>query len=283
MQVFHVRDGRIRGQRGWVVDEADEGGTRRAGAATSSSSSTAGEDADVDPARGAGAGPAARRRRAGAAGSASGGGAGSRSASRSAATSATLPQTVARNAAQALALHKTQAGQRPDHPQPGARGDPAGAGPRRGAAADRVLRRLQPPGHRGRRLDGRLRGRPVPQERVPAVRDPRRRRPERRRVDARGDHPAVPAAARRSRASADVERDRSSDERPAASAARRPGDRPPAASSPTRPSLVVVDGGPPQVAAAQQALAELGINDVARVRAGQAARGGVAAGRRRTR
>ena len=28
------------------------------------------------------------------------------------------------------------------------------------------------------------------------------------------------------------------------------------------PSLVVVDGGPPQVAAAQQALAELGINDV---------------------
>ena len=29
------------------------------------------------------------------------------------------------------------------------------------------------------------------------------------------------------------------------------------------PSLVVVDGGPPQVAAAQRALAELGIDDVA--------------------
>ncbi len=34
-------------------------------------------------------------------------------------------------------------------------------------------------------------------------------------------------------------------------------------SSPTRPQLVVVDGGPPQVAAAARALAELGIDDVA--------------------
>ena len=40
---------------------------------------------------------------------------------------------------------------------------------------------------------------------------------------------------------------------------RRPAGR---ASSPTRPGLVVVDGGPPQVAAAQRALDELGIDDI---------------------
>ena len=45
------------------------------------------------------------------------------------------------------------------------------------------------------------------------------------------------------------------------------------------PGLVVVDGGPPQVAAAQRALDELGIDDIAVVRAGQAARGGLAARR----
>ena len=43
------------------------------------------------------------------------------------------------------------------------------------------------------------------------------------------------------------------------------------------PGLVVVDGGPPQVAAAQRALDELGIDDVAGLRPGQAARGGLAA------
>ena len=47
------------------------------------------------------------------------------------------------------------------------------------------------------------------------------------------------------------------------------------------PGLVVVDGGPAQAAAAQQALDELGIEDVAGVRPRQAARGGLAARRRR--
>ena len=53
------------------------------------------------------------------------------------------------------------AGQRPDHPQPGAGGAAGGARPARGAAAHRVLRHLAPPGHRRRRLDGGLRGRPA--------------------------------------------------------------------------------------------------------------------------
>ena len=52
-----------------------------------------------------------------------------------------------------------QAGQRPHRAQPGARGDPGGARAAGGAAAHRVLRHLQPPGHRGGRLDGGLRGR----------------------------------------------------------------------------------------------------------------------------
>ena len=64
--------------------------------------------------------------------------------------------------------------------------------------------------------------------------------------------------------------------------ARRPRDRP-AAQVRLRAGLVVVDGGPPQVAAAQRALDELGIDDIPVVRAGQAARGGLAARRRRTR
>ena len=42
-----------------------------------------------------------------------------------------------------------------------------------------------------------------------------------------------------------------------------PDDRAGRASSPTRRSLVVVDGGPPQVDAAAAALRELGIDDVA--------------------
>ena len=109
----------------------------------------------------------------------------------------TLQETVARNAGAGAGAAQDQAGQRPDHPQPGAGGDPAGARARRRAAAHRVLRRLQPPGHRGGRLDGGLRGRPGPQERVPPLRHQGRRRPERRRLDARGDHPAVPPAARR--------------------------------------------------------------------------------------
>ena len=184
----------------------------------------------------------------------------------------TLQETVARNAARVAGAAQDQAGQRPDHPQPGAGGDPAGARARRGAAADRVLRRLQPPGHRGGRLDGGLRGRAGPQGRVPPVRDQGRRRAERRRLDARGDHPAVPAAARRAGHAPSSSR---------ATTTSGPMLVDPETGRPRKfayaPGLVVVDGGPPQVAAAQRALDELGIDDIPVVRAGQAAGGGLAA------
>ena len=86
--------------------------------------------------------------------------------------------------------------QRPHQPQRRAAGDPGRARPRRGAAADRVLRRLAPAGQRRRRVDGRVRGRPGPQERVPPVRHQGPGRPgrigRRRRLDPRGDQPPVP-------------------------------------------------------------------------------------------
>ena len=125
-----------------------------------------------------------------------------------------------------------EAGQRPHHPQPRARGDPGGARARRGAAAHRVLRRLQPPGHRGRRLDGGLRGRAAAQERVPPLRDQGRRRPERRRLDARGDHPPVPPPPRRAGPQRGPPRRRRG-ERPDARSTPRPVGP---ASSPTRPA-----------------------------------------------
>ena len=63
VQIFYVRGGRIRGQRGWVADRTDDGDT--AGLVQDFLLQLYGGEADdVDPARGAGAGAAARRRRA---------------------------------------------------------------------------------------------------------------------------------------------------------------------------------------------------------------------------
>ncbi len=70
-----------------------------------------------------------------------------------------LLETVERNAGQALALHKTKRAGDLTTRSRGAGGAPGGARPRRRAAAHRVLRRVQPAGHRGGRVDGRLRGR----------------------------------------------------------------------------------------------------------------------------
>ena len=174
VQIFYVRGGRIRGQRGWVADRVDRRRHRRAGR---------------------GLPPAALRRRRRHASRA-------RSWCRSCRREATtfeellsdlrgsrvqirvpqrgdkksLQETVARNAGQALALHKTKRASDLTTRNRALEEIQQALRPRRGAAADRVLRRLQPPGHRGGRLDGGLRGRPGPQERVPPVRDPRRRR-----------------------------------------------------------------------------------------------------------
>ena len=172
---------------------------------------------------------------------------------------------------------------RPDHPQPGAAGDPGGARPAVGPAADRVLRRLAQPGHVPVGVDGGVRGRARAQERVPPVHHPRARgagRARRHRGDARGHHAAVPALPRGPRGRAG----RRARHRARTTTTSRcaPGPIDEVTGKPVRfaypPNLVVVDGGPPQVAAAAAAMAELGIDDVALCRAGQAARGGLAAG-----
>ena len=103
-------------------------------------------------------------------------------------------ETVARNAKQSLARHKvTRAGdlttrsQALQQLQDALELDEA-------PAAHRVLRHQPRAGHPGRRLDGRLRGRPAAQVRVPPVHRARRRdrRHRRHRRDARGAHPPVP-------------------------------------------------------------------------------------------
>ena len=172
-----------------------------------------------------------------------------------------LAETVARNAAQALDQHKLKRAS-----DLTARSRALGElqealGPADGAAADRVLRHQPRAGHQRGGQHGGVRGRPGPQERVPPVRDARAatgdtdwiaevvRRRFARYLDEQVDDGATDADGRRRRGA------------PAAST-RRPAGR---ASSPTRRTCVVVDGGAPQVAAAQAVLAELGIDDVALV------------------
>ena len=218
VQIFHVRAGRIRGQRGWVADRVEDLDT--AGLVSEFLLQLyAGEDGDaipreiLVPAMPEDADTFEQLL----------------SESRGSKVSIRVPQTRRqahppgdrREERRAVAgAAQDQAGQRPHRAQPGTRGDPGGTGAAHGSAPDRVLRHLQPPGNRGGRLDGRLRGRPVPQERVPPLRDPRSRRPERRRLDARGDHPPVPATARRADRDSGPERRRGRRGRPRPDAGR---------------------------------------------------------------
>ena len=144
VQVFHVRDGRIRGQRGWVVEKVED--LDDADLVEHLLQQVYGDD---DPA------PATSSE-------------GREPPERAAATSAVprevlvpvlppdvaqveawltgcagpvrvrvpqrgdkrdLAETVRRNAEQALVAAPHPAGRRPDHPEPGAAGDPGGAGP----------------------------------------------------------------------------------------------------------------------------------------------------------
>ena len=172
VQVFYVRGGRVRGQRGWVVEKVEDADDRRPRRAL--------------PAAGLRRRDAVTRCRARCwcrrcrrtrtrsrswLGELRGGPVSLRVPQRG--DKRALMETVARNAGQSLALHKTRRGSDLTARSQALAGDPGGARARRGAAAHRVLRRVPPAGERGRRVDGRLRGRPRPQERVPPVRHPR--------------------------------------------------------------------------------------------------------------
>ena len=174
VQVFFVRAGRVRGQRGWVVEKVEDVTTadlvehfvtqlygevdELVGAAADVPREVlvpvlpADIDAVTDwlrrPTRIAGRLPrSAARRQAGVDGD----------GRAQCGASADAAQDPARR--------------RPHRPRPSVAGDPRRARARPSSIAHRVLRHLQPAGHRRRRVDGGLRRRLGPQERVPPVRD----------------------------------------------------------------------------------------------------------------
>ena len=174
---------------------------------------------------------------------------------------------------------------RPDHPQPGAAGDPGGARTcrrRRCGSSATTSRTTRAPTSRRRWSCSRTAWRARASTGCSPSADPRA---QGARDDTAAMHEVITRRFRRYLA------DRVGRAGPRA---RRRGGRGrpvPLRSGPDRrgrpgkparfaypPNLVVVDGGPPQVAAAAAAMAELGHRRRRAVRAGQAARGGVAAG-----
>ena len=282
VQVFHVRGGRVRGQRGWVVDKVEDDRPPATWSSSSSPSSTAATTTTDDrehPARG----PRARSCPTTPTALAEW-----LSERRGARVQLRVPQrgdkralieTVARNAAAGVHPAQAQAGERPDRAL-------AGAGRAAGGARPGRARRCASSASTSATCRA-----PTSCASMVVFEDGLARKSEYRRFAMRGAAPATPtgsprwsAAASRRYLDEQVADGADADGDPAADAAasRTPGiDPTPAgrASSPTRRTCVVVDGGAPQVAAAAGGARRTRHRRRRARRAGQAARGGLAAGR----
>ena len=285
VQVFYVRGGRVRGQRGWVVDKVED--VSDGELVEHFLSQVYGEDSVAGNGHGAGAAGRDRRRgdpgrRPGSAGAArphrpprgarpraAAGRRGGGGVARGPAGEPGAPAGAAPRRQEGAARHRgaergrvpgaaqDAAGQRPHHPQPGPERDPGGAGAGGGARCGssattcrtcraRTWSRRWWCSRTGWRARASTAG---SASRAPAARatSPRCTR----------SSPAASAGTWRSA-------------RPRASLTCSAIPRPAAATADLRqrkfaypPNLVVIDGGPAQVAAAVSALQELGIDDVA--------------------
>ena len=224
VQIFHVRGGRVRGQRGWVTDKVEAVDHRRPRRARPPAAVRRGDAATPSPRRcssrpcpsppepvAAVARPSAAARSVSPAHPA---------ARRQEGPDGDGPAQRPAGARPA----QDQARLRPDHPLPRPGGDRRGPRPGLGAAADRVLRHLPPPGRRRRGVHGRLRGRPGPQERVPPLPDQGLRGPGRRPLHARGDRPPLQALPPGEATTGEWERDPAADGEGPDAGRRRPRD-----------------------------------------------------------
>ena len=186
VQVFYVRGGRVRGQRGWVADRVDDADLpellRRFIIQVYDPEASDGIPREVLVPQPPDDLPALVSWL---------------SDKRGSKVSLRMPQrgdkrilmeTVARNAGQSLATHKTKRASDFTTRTKALEEIQAALGSRGGPAAHRVLRRVQPARHRSRCFDGGVRGRLAAQERLPPVCDQGFRRAKRRRRDARDDH-----------------------------------------------------------------------------------------------